>query len=253
MTFWQEINDGKGFETDALTPDELDRVRRMIAAQYLANLGAADPELVSQAATTGIDRYHTLSIPFDHGTFWSKEKRVLPTRTLPEFERMGFFRRIQAILPSAAIYHDDLMWRIVRPQQPSDIGPVHADKWFWDAGNGEIASDRERLKIWIAVFTEPGLNGLTVKPHSHTSDRWQRHFEFKHGKMKPVLDEDVENLQMELLPLRAGEMVLFHDALLHGGALNRGSTCRVSIELTVTYRAEDGVRLLEYTTPKAAA
>jgi ectoine hydroxylase-related dioxygenase (phytanoyl-CoA dioxygenase family) len=62
--------------------------------------------------------------------------------------------------------------------------------------------------------------------------------------MKPVLDETPEELQMELLPLKAGEMVLFHDALLHGGVVNRGAACRVSIELTVLYRADDGDRAL---------
>jgi hypothetical protein len=243
MTFWNEINDGKGYDTDVLTADELDRVRRMIAAQYLENLGTVDADLVGRAASVGIDNYHTLPLPFEHGSFWSKERRVLPERTLPVFERMGFFRRIRAALPSAEIYHDDLMWRVVRPNEPSDVGPVHADKWFWDAGNGSIEANRDRLKIWIAVYTEAGLNGLTVKPHSHTSDRWKRHFELRHGRMKPVLDESAEELGMELLPLTSGEMVLFHDALLHGGALNRGSTCRVSIELTITFLAEDGLRL----------
>ena len=243
MNFWHEVNDGKGYDTDALTAEELDRVRRMISAQYLQTLGTVDADLVGRAASVGIDRYHTLPLPFDHGTFWPKEKRVLPERTLAEFERMGFFRRIRAALPSAAIYHDDLMWRIVRPNEPSDIGPVHADKWFWDAGNGSIAADRERLKIWIAVYTEAGRNGLTVKPHSHTSDQWKRHFEYKHGVKKPVLDENTDELRMELLPLKSGELVLFHDSLLHGGALNRGSTCRVSIELTISYLAEEGRRL----------
>jgi hypothetical protein len=33
-------------------------------------------------------------------------------------------------------------------------------------------------------------------------------------------------------------MVLFHDDLLHGGAVNRGRTCRISIELTILYRSE---------------
>ena len=243
MSFWHEVNDGKGYDTDALTAQELDRVRRMIAAQYLQTLGTVDANLSRRAAAVGIYEYHTLPLPFDHGTFWPKEKRVLPENTLTEFERMGFFQRIRAALPSAEIYHDDLMWRIVRPNEPSDIGPVHADKWFWDAGNGSISTDRERLKIWIAVYTESGLNGLTVKPHSHTSDRWKRHFEYKHGIRKPVLDESTDELRMELLPLKSGELVLFHDSLLHGGALNRGMTCRVSLELTVTYLVEDGLRL----------
>jgi ectoine hydroxylase-related dioxygenase (phytanoyl-CoA dioxygenase family) len=46
---------------------------------------------------------------------------------------------------------------------------------------------------------------------------------------------------MELLPLAAGQMVLFHDELLHGGVVNRGTACRVSIELTVLFDKADAV------------
>ena len=40
----------------------------------------------------------------------------------------------------------------------------------------------------------------------------------------------------------AGQMVLFHDELLHGGAVNRGTTCRVSIELTVLFDEAEATR-----------
>jgi hypothetical protein len=245
MTFWTKLNEGSGFDTDSLTPGELAAVRAMIFDQYHAGIREASPDLTDAAVAAGLDRYHTLPIRFDHGEFWTKNRRVLPATTLPAFEAMRFFRQIRAELPSAAIYADDLMWRIVRPDEPSDVGPVHADKWFWDAGNGSIETNRERLKVWIALYTEAGLNGLSVKPESHKSDHWKRHFEYKHGKMKPVLDEDTDSLKMELLPLEAGEMVLFHDGLLHGGVVNRAATCRVSLELTITYLASEGTRLTQ--------
>jgi hypothetical protein len=249
MDFWRELNDGSGFVVEQLTADELASVRCMIEWQYLEQLDAIAPKVADAAAQGGIEHYHTLQLPFDHGTFWEKNRRVLGAECVGPIESMGFFRRIQMMLPSARIYQPDLMWRIVRPNQPTDVGPVHADKWFWDAGNGDIDPGWGRFKIWIAIATEPGRNGLSVKPHSHKSDRWKRHFEFRHGKQKPVLDERVEDLQMELLPLRSGEMVLFHDGLLHGGAVNGGSTCRVSVEVTVLYREDEGQRLLA----KAAA
>ena len=52
---------------------------------------------------------------------------------------------------------------------------------------------------------------------------WRHHFEEKDGVRKPVFDEDPESLGMELLPIAAGGMVMFHDELLHGGVVNRGS------------------------------
>jgi hypothetical protein len=36
-------------------------------------------------------------------------------------------------------------------------------------------------------------------------------------------------------------MVMFHDEMLHGGVLNRGSSCRVSIELTVLFDKADAL------------
>ena len=41
---------------------------------------------------------------------------------------------------------------------------------------------------------------------------------------------------MRLLPLAPGDIVMFHDDLLHGGAVNRGQKCRISIELTILFR-----------------
>jgi hypothetical protein len=49
---------------------------------------------------------------------------------------------------------------------------------------------------------------------------------------------------MELLPLAPGGLVMFHDGLLHGGVVNAGTTCRVSLEMTVAYPAAEGARLL---------
>jgi ectoine hydroxylase-related dioxygenase (phytanoyl-CoA dioxygenase family) len=145
--------------------------------------------------------------------------------------------------PSAIISHDELNWRLVRPNQPSDIGPVHADKWFWDAGYGygSMPAGFDRFKVWMAIHTQPGANGLCVKPESHRRD-WNHHFEEKDGVRKPVFDEDPAAIGMELLPLAAGEMVMFHDQLLHGGVVNRGSSCRISIELTVLFDRKDALR-----------
>ena len=65
-------------------------------------------------------------------------------------------------------------------------------------------------------------------------------FEVRDGVRKPVLDEDPDTLGMELLSLEAGQMVMFHDELLHGGVVNRGTTCRVSLELTVLFPRDEG-------------
>jgi hypothetical protein len=245
MVILHELTDGPGYCLESLSTAELGRVRELITAQYLDRLGQLQPELVGPAKAVGIDQYHTLPIKFDHGASWPKDTRLLDPKYVAEFSRMDFFHRIQDQFgASAVISHDELNWRVVRPNRPEDVGPVHADKWFWDAGYGygSMPAGFDRFKIWIGIYTEPGVNGLTIKPESHRSTHWKHHFEIKGGIRKPVLDEDEASLNMHLLPLKAGQMVLFHDELLHGGAVNRGTTCRVSIELTVLFDKGEGTR-----------
>lgn len=244
MLILQEINGGPGFCLDELAPSELEFVRGAITEQYLERIRELQLDLADFARERGIAKYHTLPIAFDHGKAWPKAMRLLNAAYVADFSRMGFFRRIrQQVGPSASISHDELNWRLVRPHERCDVGPLHADKWFWDAGYGygSMPNWFDRFKVWMAIHTEPGANGLSVKPDSHRRS-WKHHFEMKDGVRKPVIDEDPETLAMELLPLGAGQMVMFHDELLHGGVVNRGSHCRVSLELTVLFDREDAIR-----------
>jgi ectoine hydroxylase-related dioxygenase (phytanoyl-CoA dioxygenase family) len=99
----------------------------------------------------------------------------------------------------------------------------------------------DRFKIWMAIHTEPGRNGLKMLADSHKR-QWMHHFELRDGINKPIFDEPEP--EMPLLPLKPGEMVLFHDETLHGGVVNPGETCRVSIELTVLFDPRDARRRL---------
>ena len=132
---------------------------------------------------------------------------------------------------------EEIYWRLVRPGAAQDVGPVHADRWFWDLGNGVTPPGVERVKIWIAVVTQPGRNGLQVVPGSHMRDyRW--HGEERDGIRKPVFDEDQEQIGLELLEFVPGQAIVFNDSLLHAGAVNQGSTTRVSVEFTLFTRAK---------------
>src|SRR5689334_11123921 len=122
-----------GYCLEQLAPAELEEIRGFITDQYLGRLDQLQPGLAPLARERGIAHYHTLPITFDHGKSWPKTSRLLDPKHVADFARMGFFRRIRRQLgPSAIISHDELNWRLVRPNQPADIGPIHADKWFWD-------------------------------------------------------------------------------------------------------------------------
>ncbi len=242
MTVYDAITSGPGYHVGhRLSALELQTLRRLITEQYVERLRAVDPAVADEAAALGIDQYHTIQHRVDHAGIWPKQTRILSTEHVPIVKRMGFYQALVAEFGDVALSDDELNWRLVRPDAPDDIGPIHADGWFWDLGHGTLPPGYDRFKIWIPIHSEVGANGLSVLPDSHRRD-WRHHMEIRHGIPKPVIDEDVTALPMKLLPLAAGEMVMFHDRLLHGGVVNRGTRCRVSLEMTIFFPANHAVR-----------
>ena len=237
----QDIHEGPGYSVAyGLTGAELDQLRSAIIRQYLNRLQACCPDVAAAAELHGIENYHLLSAGMDHSNLWPKAARILPADVVTILRSMRFFRALEREFGPVLISDNEINWRLVRPNAPDDIGPIHADRWFRELGYGRMPPGYQRFKIWIAIATEPGSNGLCVKPGSHMTNRWKYHTETRHGIPKPVIDEDVDALQLQLLHLGPGDIVMFHDSLLHGGVINRGSRCRVSAEFTLFYRREAG-------------
>ena len=124
----------------------------------------------------------------------------------------------------------------MRPGVTSDIGPLHADKWFHNLVGGSdygmFPPETTTVKMWIAIYTEPGLNGLLVVPNSHHKDCKYSTVE-KNGQIKPQIEEDESLLNVLLVPTKPGTCLIFNEKLLHGGALNNGNKTRVSAEITM--------------------
>ncbi len=109
---------------------------------------------------------------------------------------------------------EEVYFRIVRPGEENDVGPLHRDTEHHARVPGLHPAGEETVKAWIAIDTEPGRNGLLVVPDSHRS-----------AEQTP-----------ELLRLHPGDIVLFNENLLHGGAVNRGTRARVSVEITLCFK-----------------
>lgn len=239
MNIHREIVSGPGYSLrHRLLRSELELLRDLIGEQYLTRIRHLAPDQVRRAAALGMADYHRLRLPVDHSAAWPKMYRVLAPAGVRYLRGMDFFRAIEAEFGPVLISDDELNWRLVRPHREDDVGPVHADKWFWDIGYGALPEGYDRFKVWIPIFCEPGANGLCVLPHSHRRDDWKHHHEIRHGLLKPQIDEDVEALALQLLELEPGQPVMFHDRLLHGGVVNRGHRCRVSLEFTIFFRLD---------------
>lgn len=135
--------------------------------------------------------------------------------------QMGDFVLMPACLPGGVIDRKrrDAYCRIVRPNQAGDVQVAHTDKKLnAERCRGSVRDDETTLKVWIAIETEPGVNGLEVWPYSHR---------LRVGKHARPL----------LLDLAPGKIAVFDENLLHRGALNRGVARRVSAEMTLVFKA----------------
>jgi len=234
-----KIDRGLGFSLDVkLTEEELRLFRNLIEKQWLMVSRQACPEYIEEFYLKGMKNYHQLSHLLDHSVTWPKTVRILSKEAVDEIREMPFCRKLEDIFGPFLISDEEnigweeIYWRLVRPNQLGDVGPLHADAWFWALGHGVTPKNMRRVKVWIAVYCEPGLNGLRVVPNSHKKE-WRYHGETRNGFVKPQIDEKEEELAIQLVHTNPGDVIVFNDRLLHGGALNQGHFTRVSAEFTM--------------------
>lgn len=245
----RKIYEAPGYSKDVkLSSEELEVFRSAITEQWLGVIGAQHPELVPQFAEAGIQNYHTLSHLISHEKMWPKENRCLPLHSCERIKDLPFLRTLRNELGEfklADVFYgntheagrEEIYWRLVRPDAVTDVGSLHADKWFHDVmGMDDTAfpPGSTTVKIWIPIFSVPGKNGLLIVPNSHLRE-WRYHGVPGRGGMKPHIDEDVDNIGAELMLTDPGNMLIFNEGTLHGGAVNRGGETRVSVEITMVF------------------
>jgi len=127
--------------------------------------------------------------------------------------------------------YGEMYWRIVRPDRPTDVGPVHADYMFWDLGHGKMPANSFRVKVWLALFAEKGKSGFQFVPGSHLENI--PYIGEKRGLItKPRLLVEAKDLALVPFAASAGDMIVFNDRLLHGGLVG-GEKTRISLEFTM--------------------
>lgn len=237
------IFDKPGFSTDLfLSEEELPRVRHWVTQLWLQQIEALYPEKLDALRMAELPNYHQCCEGMEHGTMWTRESRCFPPVMAEELQTLPFFRRLEdavgpyLISDYAGSGYADFTWRLCRPGAQSDVGPLHTDGSFWRIDGMESPQGYVRVKCWIALYNEPGLSGLLVVPGSHRNKNAYKAVS-RHGRSKPELLQE-EGAKPVLPPVEAGRAILFHDNLLHGGAVVRGTATRVSLEFTLFVRRE---------------
>jgi hypothetical protein len=236
---------------------ELTFLREAIFRQWMARIEALYPGLADGFRAGGLEHYDRLSHLISHETLWKKEYRVLPKESVAALAQFDFVRRLTAELGGACRIsnvvffsgeipdYPEVYWRLVRPNVVTDVGALHTDNWFHRLlGSGESLYDKEEttVKMWLAIYAEPGLNGLYVVPGSHGKTWRVKHVPAADGYGRPALDEPLGDYARYLVPTAPGQAVLFNENLLHGGALNAGATSRVSVEMTFILKRASIIR-----------
>lgn len=226
-----------------LNKDELTKIRSWITSSWLLNIGKnATPETVKEFKLVGINRYHELAHLLDHRSIWPKATRILNPDVVTEIRSMSLIRSLEdefgyfEISDEENVGHEEIYWRLVRPNSPTDVGPLHADAWFWNLGHGITPPGFKRVKVWIAIFCTPGKDGFKFVPGSHKRE-WPYHGELKDGITKPKIAISEKELDVEIFNSQQGEAIIFNDQLLHGGAVGQNET-RVSLEFTMFVKNE---------------
>lgn len=240
-----------GYSADMkLTASELEVFRQHINNHWLMTIDAAYPELTKEAQSYGIHNYHQISDRLDHSKLWTKQSRVLPQTAVNAIKSLPFIHRLKQEFGEFEIsdiydtkqHHgeEEIYWRLVRPNKPTDVGSLHRDSWFHGAFNGGYGMFPEgtvTVKVWIPIYCEPGKSGLAIVAGSHLRE-WKYHVETVNGGVKPILDEDPSKIDAKLIPTEPGNMLIFNENVLHGGVVNQGMNTRVSVEITMVLHGQ---------------
>lgn len=252
---YKQISGPTGFSTAiSLSSQELARIRYFIHERWLERIKSVAPECANQFKDIGIDQYHSLSHLVDQNDLWTREVRILSSDAADEIRKMEFFGKLEnsfgtIIIPDITnAGHEEFIWRIQKPNEIFSIQPIHADQWFWELEKYDLdlllkskcdklglgaPKDLIRIKFWVGIYMEPGLSGLLYIPGSHLKE-WVYGSEIKKGRFKSIFDPIKNKADDPILLLsEPGKAFVFHDKLLHGGALNKGKNTRVSLEFTM--------------------
>jgi hypothetical protein len=240
--FVNEVNDWSGLSTDELSPEDLELFQSLVLEQYKEVVSKYDDNLCD---ILKINEYHESKIAKSelHKQIWPKKTRILSKARLQRLMGSQFFSELKAhfewynITDEENVGFPEVYFRLCRPEPFIDVGPLHADAWFWELGHGEMPKanfDIQRIKFWFCLETEEAKTGFRFVENSHKRDYNYAGIE-RDGFVKPTFDETKHDLLIKSFTGKPGSLIVFNDRLLHGGEILKSGT-RVSLEFTLAIR-----------------
>lgn len=245
----EQIFGSKGYSTDLkLNIEELNTFRHHVNHHWLYNISHFYPDLADQAKHLGIENYHLLANLVDHQKLWPKSNRILPSTSVEHIKKLPFLATLREefgefdisdVYDTEQHYgHEEIYWRLVRPNEKGDVGSLHKDTWFhgaFNGGYGMFPPGTVTVKIWVPIYCEAGKNGLAISKGSHLK-KYQYRMIIENNAPRPYLEEDPATVGAELIYTEPGNLLVFNEEVLHGGVINTGTRTRVSAEITMVLK-----------------
>ena len=236
--------ENEGFDTSLkLLSRDLDVIRKHVYQQWLSTVinFSGNKFNYLEKINYPITKYHLLKLNYEHSAAFSKKNRMLPDSFGAWFANTSLYLRLKKefgefiVSDEERLGYPNFYWRITRPNEPSDVGPLHRDSWFWELDKNYHFPFNEfkRVKVWIPLYVIPNRNGLLVSPGSHQEKNITWESELRNGTRKPKITYIPEKLTVKLIESTNGNAIVFDDNLLHGGAPNCGEDTRISMEFTM--------------------
>lgn len=226
-----EIEEHGVFESLEIAPREFCKIYDLVQLEYAEKLKAMLPQ---HAGSFLLRDYMQVENQIDHGTAWPKISRCLSREKVDKLCETDTFKNLSNLLGPITISDEEKLgygnvyFRLVRPNQAADIGPLHADAWFWEI---QKLNTKPRVKIWIPLITA-NQNAFTYIPGSHKSTDYDYVVEERSGGLKPKIVTEARNIPKVNFGSRLGSAIIFHDKLIHGG-IGISDHLRVSVEFTI--------------------
>ena len=167
-------------------------------------------------------------IASDKLIYYLKNKSLIFKILKKEFGDVKFSQKVDKKNP-------DSYWRLVRPNKFNDVGPIHADEWFWEANKWKFPKNKKIFKVWMLLSNNLD-KGLCVIPSSHIKKNWIYKKVHKDGIFKPIFNKVKNSYKIKNLNTPKGKILIFNYGLLHSGLINKSDETRISLEFSLYYK-----------------
>lgn len=241
-----DLNSKGYFKHEGIPINELKLIYDKINFDWKKTIENEFPKFFTGLDHITIKEYHLIRNKLPHNKLWQKKNRIFDQDFIDQIKNFSFYLELKQLFGEFKITEksydggveqnsEEIYWRLVSPNEASDVGGLHADRWFHELHclNSATFLNRKTIKIWLPIVTEPGLNGLLIVPYSHQINYLYTNKIINNIKY-PVLVSEIDEKLILLEETSPGQYLCFGENFIHGGAINNGKSTRISIEITIS-------------------